>query len=73
VSFINATDYTKHGPLSEVFVQHGESVPFTMPMLVQGIDVSYVMQQFMQDFQSGAHPLSSLLPDEVNKHLRRRE
>jgi hypothetical protein len=73
VSFIPASDYTKHGPLSEVFVEHGESVPFNMPMLVQGIDVSYVMQQFMQDIQSGAHPLSSLSPDEVNKHLKRRQ
>jgi hypothetical protein len=73
VSFIPASDYTKHGPLSEVFVEHGESVPFNMPMLVQGIDVSYVMQQFMQDIQPGAHPLSSLSLDEVNKHLKRRQ
>jgi hypothetical protein len=35
--------------------------------------VSYVMQQFMQDIQPGAHPLSSLSLDEVNKHLKRRQ
>jgi hypothetical protein len=70
VSFINADD--RHGPTSEVFIERGESVPFSMPMITWGIDVSYVMEQFMRDIQAGKAPLSSLDPDEVNKHLRRR-
>jgi hypothetical protein len=70
VSFINADD--RYGPTSEVFTERGESVPFTMPMVAWGIDVSYVMEQFMRDIQAGRIPLTTLDPDEVNKHLRRR-
>jgi hypothetical protein len=44
VSFIPASDYfttgddSRRGPQSQVFVEHGESVPFRMPMIVNGIE-----------------------------------
>jgi hypothetical protein len=62
----------QYEPTYEVFVERGESVPFQMPMIWMGIDVSYVMEQFMRDVQAGTTPLSALDSDEVNKHLRRR-
>lgn len=71
VAFINADD--KNGPTSQVFVERGESVPFSMPMVVFGIDVSYMMERFMRDVASGGLPLTQVDPDEVNKHLKRRE
>ena len=70
VSFINAND--QYEPTYEVFVERGESVPFQMPMIWMGIDVSYVMEQFMRDVQAGTTPFPALDSDEVNKHLRRR-
>lgn len=69
VSFVNADD--RYGPAHEVFVERGESVPFRMPMLLFGIDVSYVAEQLMRDFQAGEVPMA-FDPDEVNQHLRRR-
>jgi hypothetical protein len=71
VSFINADD--RFGPQSETFVEPGKSMPFHMPMLVFGIDLSFMFEQFMRDIASGAHPLSSLNPEEVNKNLKRRQ
>jgi hypothetical protein len=71
VAFINADDKTQ--PTSQNFVERGESVPFSMPMVWFGIDLSYVTEQFMRDVGSGGIPLTQLDPDEVNKHLKRRD
>jgi hypothetical protein len=91
VSFIPASDYfsTENqrpgwGPASQVFVEHGESVPFTMPMIVHGIDLSFQMEHFQRGAQEmfkllkegkdpGPNPLGLLSPDEINKHLKRRQ
>lgn len=71
VAFINADDTS--APTSQVFVERGESVPFSMPMVVFGIDVSYMMERFMRDVASGGPPLKQVDPDEVNQHLKRRD
>jgi len=70
---MNADD--QYGPEYEVFTERGErgeSGPFSMPIVTWGIDVSYVIEQFMGGIQAGRVPSSALDPDEVNKHLRRR-
>lgn len=71
VAFINADDRT--APTSQVFVERGESVPFSMPMVVFGIDLSYMTERFMRDVASGDLPLTEVDSDEVNKHLKRRD
>ncbi len=89
VAFLPAGDYfttggeSSRGPQSQVFVEHGESVRFKMPMITNGIDASFTMEHFHQEAQElfklmkagkepGPSPLSSLSPDEINKHLKRR-
>jgi len=44
VSYLNADDRTK--PASRAFTQPGESVPFSMPILIMGVDLSPMMQRF---------------------------
>jgi hypothetical protein len=89
VAFIPASDYfatgdeSSRGPQSQAFVEHGEAVPFKMPMIINGIDLSITMEHFHQGAQEqfklmregkepGPSPLGSLSPDEINKHLKRR-
>jgi hypothetical protein len=88
VAFIPASDYftgdeSGRGPQSQAFVEHGESVPFKMPMITNGIDASFTMEHFQRGAleqiklmkagkEPGPSPLSSLSPDEINKHLKRR-
>jgi hypothetical protein len=69
VSFMNADD--QYGPAYAAFTGRGESVPFGMPIVTSGIDLSYVIEQ-LRDIQAGRVPSSALHPDEVNRHLRRR-
>jgi hypothetical protein len=76
VSFINADDRygPTIGPACEVFHQHGESVPFRMPILHWGADLSYMFEEAaraLRAFDAGTDP-PAIDPDEVNKHQRRR-
>jgi len=66
VSFIPASDYFStqnqrpgRGPTSQVFVEHGESVPFTMPVIVHGADLSFMFEHF----QRGAQERFALMKD----------
>ncbi len=78
VSFINAPD-VENGPQSEVYRRTGEpAIPFSMPMIVHGVDLTYMTEKFMQAFEAGATPWSGGQPDEeeierINANLRRRQ
>lgn len=89
VAFIPASNYfttgvdSTRGPQSQVFVEHGESVPFKMPLITDGIDASFTTEHFQRGALEqiklmkagnapGPSPMSSLSQDEINKHLKRR-
>ncbi|GAY16241.1 hypothetical protein [Mycobacterium sp. shizuoka-1] len=89
VAFIPASDYfttgdnSGRGPQSQTFVEPGESVPFKMPSVINGIDLSFQMELFVENAQEqfklmkegkapGPNPLSLMSPDEINRHLQRR-
>jgi hypothetical protein len=73
VSYINGDNTT--GPTSRTFTQPGESVPFEMPMLLFGIDLTDMMGAFQEQsaafFKTGKQmdPLSN---EEMNRGLQRR-
>ena len=63
VSFIGETD----APVSQVFIERGKSMPFRMPVISSGADISFFAEQFM-----AGTDLSSISPDEWNRNLKRR-
>jgi hypothetical protein len=74
VSFINAD--TRFGPTSQAFVERGESVPFEIPTIVCGVDLTYMTRLIHE--QSAAlfedrTPPEDPDPDAMNRELRRRE
>jgi hypothetical protein len=72
VAYVNGDDRTR--PTSHTFTEHGESVPFEMPVLLFGIDLTDMMRDFMR--QSEAKRAGADLPppdvEMRNKGLRRR-
>jgi hypothetical protein len=62
VSFVGENE----APTSTIFTVRGESVPFTLPMIAWGIDLSFPPPM------SGIDP-SSITSEERNKHLKRRD
>jgi hypothetical protein len=73
VHFINADD--RFAPMSLAFVEAGESVPFEMPILLAGIDLSYGMEHLRKRLVAklaGEAPPPPLDTDEINKRNRRR-
>jgi hypothetical protein len=74
VSFINSDDRT--GPVSHTFVEGGETVPFEMPMILFGIDLSGMWRRFYADstavFRGEAEAISDVDPAVVNEELKRR-
>jgi hypothetical protein len=73
VSYINADDTTS--PTSRTFTKPGESVPFEMPMLLFGIDLTDMMRDFWersQEFFKTGKQLDGPPDDEINKGLQRR-
>lgn len=71
--FVNADD--RFPPSSQSFLQRGETVPFEMPMLLFGIDLTDFTKQFMEAAQrssSTGEPMPPIDPDEMNRRLRRR-
>jgi hypothetical protein len=68
VSFINADD--SFAPAGQLFTEEGESVPFHMPVLLFGIDLSGMAETFMSSVQSGETQEFNL--DQMNKQLKRR-
>lgn len=75
VSYINADDQTS--PTSHAFTEPGETVPFEMPMLLFGIDLTDMTRAFhvqsKEFFDSkGATNMAPLDEDAVNEGLKRR-
>lgn len=75
VSYINADDKTS--PTSRVFTEPGETVPFDMPMLLFGIDLTDLMRGFhaqSEEFFKTKDPTSMAPLDEdaINEGLKRR-
>jgi hypothetical protein len=66
VAFINADD--RYGPESHVFA-HGQPVPMTMPILLFGIDLTFMMEHARLRVDGGAEAPDT---DEMNRHLQRR-
>jgi hypothetical protein len=67
VAFVNADD--RYQPVSRPF-DEGHPMPLRMPMIKQGIDLSYMFDHF-QRFRAG-ELIDDLDADEVNRHLQRR-
>jgi hypothetical protein len=63
---------TEWVPRSQVFQEVGEDpvVPFSMPMIVNGIDLSNPAEQMAQHFKNGTHP--TLDEDQIRRNLDRR-
>lgn len=73
VSFINADERTS--PTAHVFVEHGEEVPFEMPVLLFGIDLTGMMRRFFEQSTAqfrGETPPDDLDPAAINEELKRR-
>jgi hypothetical protein len=73
VSFINGDD--RSHPMSHVFVEKGEEVPFEMPSILFGIDLSIMAKRTMASFErmrEGKTAETDIDPDEINRSLRRR-
>jgi hypothetical protein len=73
VSYINGDDTT--GPTSRTFTEPGESVPFEMPMLLFGIDLTDMMRAFhaqSEAFFKTGKQMDPLSAEEMNRGLQRR-
>lgn len=74
VSFINSDD--RFGPTSHTFTETGEAVPFEMPMLLGGLDLTDLMRDFHRNSQALFKGEISALPegdtDKMNQNLKRR-
>lgn len=58
-------------PRCQAFYERGEEpVPFSLPMIVYGIDVTNVMDQMMGAVERDEHP--TLDPDQIRRNLKRR-
>ena len=69
VSFINADD--TFSPTSHVFADHGVVVPFTMPMVLLGIDLSFMAEHTMEFAKRGDGSVGAD-DDKLNESVRRR-
>jgi hypothetical protein len=65
VSFINSDDRFK--PISHSFTERGESVPFEMPFLLAGIDMTDWMREFMNNSQAFFKGEISAMPEIDNE------
>jgi len=73
VSFISAVDEFSH--TSHAFTQKGEEVPFEMPILLGGIDLTDMMRDFhdrTSAMREGGPPPPEKTPHEINERLKRR-
>jgi hypothetical protein len=68
VAFINGDD--RFGPMSETFADRGTPLPFSMGVLFAGIDLSLMVDKFVEARKAGIMP--SYDPDEINENLKRR-
>jgi hypothetical protein len=74
ISFINSSD--RFSPVSHSFTERGESVPFEMPFLLAGIDMTDHMREFMRNSQAvfrGEIPaMPEIDKDKANEQIKRR-
>jgi hypothetical protein len=73
VSFINADD--RFSATSQAFVEHGETVPFEMSIILAGIDltdIAHRLSEAVHTARSGGAFAPSLDPAEMNEQLKRR-
>lgn len=74
VSFINSSD--RFRPTSHVFTERGESVPFEMPFIIAGLDLTEDTREFMQaseaHFKGGVFNLPERSKEETNERYKRR-
>ncbi len=73
VCFINADD--RFSPTSHTFTERGESVPFEMPLILGGLDLTEMSKRFFntaQIRQRGGEPPPGPDVEEINRQLRRR-
>jgi hypothetical protein len=70
------TAYDKESSRSQAFVEHGEEVPFEVPVLLFGIDLSGIAKRFVEEserfFRGEIEELSDLYADEMNEEQKRR-
>ena len=65
----------RFGPTSQSFTERGEAAPAVMPMLLFGIDTSFMMTQVqaqMAALKTGSAPPPEMSTEEINRLLRRR-
>jgi hypothetical protein len=76
VAYLPSNAEDQPGPQSNVFTKPGESVPFAMPTIVFGLDLSHFAEHFhsqaMRSF-AGEDPGPDVDPDVANEHLKRRQ
>ncbi|MFN2490815.1 MAG: hypothetical protein ABR529_14000 [Actinomycetota bacterium] len=75
VSYVNADERTS--PTSHVFTERGETVPFEMPMLLFGVDLTDFTRHFFEQSErffdsDGATPMEELDVDAINEGLKRK-
>lgn len=67
VAFINADD--RYQAVSHTF-DEGNPMPMHMPLLLHGIDVSFMVEDFMRRFETGGNDEPDA--DEMSRHVQRR-
>lgn len=74
VSFINSSD--RFRPISNAFTENGESVPFEMPFIIAGLDLTEDTREFMQAAEASSKGEAFKLPErskeEINERYKRR-
>lgn len=75
VSYLPSNADDQPGPQSQIFTKPGESVPFAMPTISLGIDLSFFAEHFHTQATrrfAGEDPGPDLDPEVANEHLKRR-
>jgi hypothetical protein len=76
VAYLPSNAGDEPGPQSRVFTKPGESVPFAMPTILFGVDLSHIAEHFHAQTTrtfAGEDRGPDLDPDVVNEHLKRRQ
>jgi hypothetical protein len=71
VYFINAT--SQYSQTARAFVERGESVPFEMPFLLGGIDMTVMTNRLMEAVKTGELLSQASISDVTNEQIKRRE
>ena len=71
VRFINAT--SQYSQTARAFVERGETVPFEMPFLLGGIDMTVMTNRLMDAVKTGELLSQASISDVTNEQIKRRE